>query len=66
MRAREEVARDLGKKLVVAARILAKKQGGLTGPVAAPHVCAIGGGRARFAQVCVTNNERYFAEDGYA
>ena len=45
MRAREEDARDLGKKLVVAARILAKKQGGLTSPVAAAHVCAIGGGR---------------------
>jgi hypothetical protein len=45
LRAREEDARDLGEKLVVAARILAKKQGGLTGPVAAPHVCAIGGGR---------------------
>jgi hypothetical protein len=38
LRAREEDARDLGKKLVVAARILAKKQHGLTGPVAAPHV----------------------------
>jgi hypothetical protein len=44
LRAREENARDLGKKLVVAARILAEKQGGLTGPVAVPHVCAIGGG----------------------
>ena len=43
-----ELAREgaaLGEKLVVAARILAKKQGGLTGPVAVPHVCAIGGGR---------------------
>jgi hypothetical protein len=38
LRAREEDARDLGKKLVVAARILAKKLHGLTGPVAAPHV----------------------------
>ena len=40
----DQDAGDLGKKLVVAARILAKKQGGLTGPVAAPHGCAIGGG----------------------
>ena len=47
LHAREEDARDLGEKLVAAARILAKKQGGLTGPVAAPHVCVIGGGCAR-------------------